>query len=149
MAEDDVDGRAGRQTLIEIDNVKPAAIVDPAAPGQITRLANGHRGDVQTQNLQASPGQPDAAESRAASELECLSGGREYLRIGRENLRCLNRIDRCRSLGSRTARPSAAGPPRSQATPYGSGLNEADPSRKLDIHGKVRKINHDRTSWNR
>ena len=129
MAEDDVDGRAGRQSVIEIDNVKPAAIVDANAPGQISRLANGHRGDVHTQNLQASPGQPDAAESLAASESSARPA------VGN------NSAYSARTLGASTASTAAGlwlayrSSQRRRSFPVTGdtlrlGTNEADPSRQ-------------------
>ena len=46
VAEDDVDGWPGRQAVVEVDDVESASIADPAPPGQIPRLADGHRRDV-------------------------------------------------------------------------------------------------------
>src|ERR1700676_5020949 len=58
VAEDDVDGWAGRQAVVEIDDVEPAAIGDPAAPGQIPRLADGHWRAVDAPDVQTSAGKP-------------------------------------------------------------------------------------------
>ncbi len=69
VAEDDVDGRPGRQAVVKIDQLEPAAIANPAAPGQISRLTNGHRGDVEPHDVQAPAGQPDAANALPAREI--------------------------------------------------------------------------------
>ena len=90
MAEDNVDGRPGRQTVVEINDLKAAAIADPGASGDVPRLADGHRRNVQPPYIQTSPSQPDAAQSLAAGEIKRLSGGREHFRVGREHRRRLN-----------------------------------------------------------
>jgi hypothetical protein len=97
VAEDDIDGWPGRQAVVEIDDVEPAAIGDPAAPGQIPRLADGHWRDVDAPDVQASAGKPHGTEPLPTGEIERVPCGREQVLVRCEHARRADRTDRRRS----------------------------------------------------
>ena len=78
VAEDDVDGWPGRQAVVEVDDVEPASIADPAPPGQIPRLADGHRRDVEPPDVHASACEPHRTEPLPAGQIEGVPRGREH-----------------------------------------------------------------------
>jgi hypothetical protein len=75
-----------RQTIVKIDDVEPAAIGYPTAPGQLPCLTDGHRRDVERPHVQASVSQPDSAKPLAASQIESVTGGWECVRVRRKDV---------------------------------------------------------------
>ena len=66
-------------------------VVDAAVPRQLPRLADGHRGDIQSDDLEATLGQPDGGESAAARDVESPPGGREIIHMVGKDVRRANR----------------------------------------------------------
>jgi hypothetical protein len=97
VAEYDLEGWSLGQAVIEIDNVEPAATANPAPPGQIPSVADGHGRDVEPVNIQATTRQPHGAKPLPTCEIEGVPRSGEHVVEGREHAWRADRTDRRRS----------------------------------------------------
>lgn len=78
VADDDVRRWTVRQTLIKINDVEPAAIADAASPGQIPRVTDGNRRDVESVDVRC-----DERATRwlapPAGQVQSMPGRREQI----------------------------------------------------------------------
>ena len=87
VTEHDIDRRAIRQPIIEINCIEPASITDPTPLGQAPGEADRNARDVQPPAGQPPARQPDSASPTAAAKFHGETDSRKHVLVGSEDRR--------------------------------------------------------------
>jgi len=98
VTDDEVDGRALGQAVVEVGDVEAATFLDTGAPGEVPRLSHGDRRDVESADLKPAPGEPHGDPALPAGQIEGIPRNRQQVRVLRQDVRWHRRGQGRRSL---------------------------------------------------
>ena len=98
VADNQVDGRAGGKTVVQVGDVEATPFADASAPGKIPCVADGNGGDIPSPDLEPAQGEPHGDPALPAGEIEGMSRDRQELRMARQDVRQPHHTHRRRSL---------------------------------------------------